>query len=102
MSISHPSVFIDPHLEELLRGAVALGALLVLLLPEARGHNAAIGWLPLWLLGMPLASWWALHRFRLPRHASGAENESAPRRRRREPQARRRPSTGLVRRPRAA
>lgn len=54
---------IDPRFEEALRYAVAIGAVLVLLLPVARGSHAAIGWLPLWLLGMPLSAWWALHRF---------------------------------------
>lgn len=60
------AVAVDPRLEELLRGAVAVGGVLVLLWPGASGSNAAIGWLPLWLVGMPLVAWWAAHRFRLP------------------------------------
>lgn len=65
---------IDPRLDEALRLAIALGAVLVLLLPAARGMHGAIGWLPLWLLAMPLTAWWALHRFRLPlaRHVDRA------------------------------
>lgn len=59
-------VAVNPGLEEVLRAAVAVGAVLVLLWPGARDSHAAIGWLPLWLLGMPLAAWWAAHRFRLP------------------------------------
>lgn len=59
-----PSV--DARLDELLRGLVAVGAAVVLLLPAARGTHAVIGWLPLWLLVMPATAWWALHRFRMP------------------------------------
>jgi hypothetical protein len=46
----------------------------------------------LWLLAMPLVSWWALHRFRLPlpQHAL----PGARRRRRGSPQARRRQARG--------
>jgi hypothetical protein len=82
---------VHPHLDEALRCATAIGALLVLLLPAARGSHAAIGWLPLWLLAMPLTAWWALHRFRLP--GLGVERGGrAPARAaaRRVPQARRR------------
>lgn len=82
---------IDPHLDEALRCAIAIGALLVLLLPAARGSHAAIGWLPLWLVAMPLSAWWALHRFRLPvRHADRTEATPPARTPRRIPQARRR------------
>ena len=56
-------------LDRLLRQVVILGALAVLLIPAARGSSAFIGWLPLWLLGMPLAAWWSLRRFPLPRVA---------------------------------
>lgn len=57
---------IDPGLESLLRHAVAIGAAIVVLLPAARGFSSTFGWMPLWLLAMPLSAWWALHRFRLP------------------------------------
>jgi len=57
----------DPRLEAVLRHAIAIGVVLVLLLPAARGTHAMLGWLPLWLLAMPLVAWWALHRFALPR-----------------------------------
>jgi hypothetical protein len=46
--------------------------------------------MPLWLVAMPLASWWALHRFRLPRATAATVHVRAPRRRR-GAQARRRP-----------
>ncbi len=56
-------------LDTVLRHAVILGTLAVLLLPAARGSSAWIGWLPLWLVGMPLAAWWSLRRFPLPQVA---------------------------------
>jgi len=87
----------DPRLERGLRQIVLTGVLLVLALPVARGHSLWFGALPLWLLGMPLASWWALHRFRLPLLPPPAL--SVARRRRRHPvQARRRPAMATGRR----
>lgn len=53
-------------LEPVLRQLVVAGTLLVLLVPAARGSSEWIGWLPLWLVGMPLAAWWSLRRFPLP------------------------------------
>ena len=57
------------HLDSALRHAVILGTLAVLLIPAARGSSAWLGWLPLWLVGMPLAAWWSLRGFPLPRVA---------------------------------
>lgn len=48
--------------DEALRIALAVGVALVLLIPHARGMHAGVGWLPLWLVGMPAASWWLLRR----------------------------------------
>jgi hypothetical protein len=76
----------DPRLERAVRRLVLAGCALVVVLPAARGSSAWLGALPLWLLAMPLVSWWALHRFRLPRIAMPA----TPRRRRGGVQARRR------------
>ena len=76
------------NLDDGLRYAVAIGALLVLLLPAARGFSETIGWLPLWLLGMPLTALWARRGFALPRPAVG--RVSVAQRRRSAPQARRR------------
>ena len=59
-----------------------LGAAAVLLLPAARGDSAWLGWLPLWLVGMPASALWALHRFRLPRLPLPAQPARALRRRR--------------------
>lgn len=93
---------IRADLEIALRYALAVGALLVLMLPAARGSQSAIGWLPMWLVAMPAMAWWALHRFRLPswRRAEPAEAGQAVRRRRRGAvQARRRVRPAVIARP---
>ncbi|MEO6227957.1 MAG: hypothetical protein ACMG50_03910 [Thermomonas sp.] len=61
----------DSHqsLDRLLRQMVILGTMAALLIPAARGSTELLGWLPLWLVGMPLAAWWSLRRFPLPRLA---------------------------------
>ena len=90
-------------LESHLRLALGLGVALVVLLPMARGSSEWLGWVPMWLVGMPAAALWALHRFRLPSRlrAVKAGVPAAPRRR---PgaQARRRVMPVLKRLPRAA
>lgn len=68
---------IDVRLDGLLRHVIAIGAVLVLLLPAARGNHAALGWLPLWLLAMPMVAWWALHRFAVPGWARPQRPEHA-------------------------
>ena len=78
----------DFRIEAALRYALAIGGVLVLLLPGARGFSETLGWLPLWLLAMPAVALWALRGFPLLKRGSG---EQMPARRRRiEPQARRR------------
>ena len=54
------------QLDAVLRHAVILGTLAILFIPAARGSTQWLGWLPLWLVGMPLAAWWSLRRFPLP------------------------------------
>ena len=56
-------------LDRLLRQLVIVGTTVVLLIPAARGTTQLLGWMPLWLVGMPLAAWWSLRRFPLPRVA---------------------------------
>ncbi|MGO1001075.1 hypothetical protein [Lysobacter sp. CA196] len=106
MTVSTPSDrsadAVRADLDTALRYALAIGSLLVLMLPAARGSHGAIGWLPLWLVAMPAVAWWALHRFRLPSwgQAQDAEAALAPRRRRRGAvQARRRGRPAVVARP---
>lgn len=88
----------DPRLRRALWQLLWLGAVLVLLFPAARGHHAWLGWLPLWLLGMPLSALWALHRFRLPRLPLPMP-AARSRRRRSGGQARRRSQRTGARRP---
>ncbi|MGV8960740.1 MAG: hypothetical protein ACOH1V_10170 [Stenotrophomonas sp.] len=80
-----PPVSPDPQLLRYVRHIALAGMALVLVWPAARGYNAWIGWLPLWLVGMPAAAWWSLYRFRLP---AGVRRQRLPRRRC-TPQARR-------------
>lgn len=80
-----------------MRRIVLVGATLVLAVPGARGESFWLGALPLWLLGMPLVSWWALHRFRLPRRAQPATTNTTRRRRSGNGQARRRGGSALRR-----
>jgi len=49
------------------RHAALAGLALVLVWPAARGSTEWLGWLPLWLVGMPLVAWWAVLRFPVPR-----------------------------------
>lgn len=94
-----------PHpLESHLRLTLGLGVALVVLLPMARGSSEWLGWMPMWLVGMPAAALWALHRFRLPSRlrAGKASLQAASRRRRPGAQARRRAMPVQKRLPRAA
>ena len=68
----------DPRVLRCVRQAALAGVALVLVWPAARGHSEWVGWLPLWLVGMPLAAWWSLRGFPLPQMAMAR----MPRRRR--------------------
>lgn len=50
-----------PRLHAALCHGLAVGVTLLILLPAARGSHELIGWLPLWLLGMPLSALAMLH-----------------------------------------
>lgn len=58
---------IAPSWRRWLREVCVLGAVLVALLPAARGYHPWLGWLPLWLLAMPLLACWVAHGAPLPR-----------------------------------
>jgi hypothetical protein len=97
------AVTADPQLERALRLALLTGLALVLLLPAARGQSDWLGWLPMWLVGMPAVALWSLHRFRLPARQTAATGLLAPVRRRRPgTQARRRAIPAMKRLPRVA
>lgn len=91
----------DPRLEQFVRAVMLLSLALVMLLPSARAYSPLLGWVPLWLLGMPAVAWWSLYRFRLPA-SPGSQAPPAtgrrPGRRRASAQARRREATILPRR----
>ncbi len=74
-----------PQVLRAVRQVALAGLALVLVWPAARGYSQWLGWLPLWLVGMPLLAWWALYRFRLPAALLARQGT-----RRRGPQARRR------------
>jgi hypothetical protein len=44
-------------LEQSLLGTVALALIALLSLPAARGASDTFGWLPFWLLALPLTAW---------------------------------------------
>ncbi|MEO8364976.1 MAG: hypothetical protein ABI538_02095 [Pseudoxanthomonas sp.] len=97
------AIAVDPQIERTLRLILMGGLVLVLLLPAARGHSDWLGWLPMWLVGMPAVAWWSLYRFRLPiRKDSALESAKSTRRRRPGTQARRRAVPGMRGLPRAA
>ena len=101
---SHHQELVDPRLLRGVRNAVIAGLALVLLLPMARGHSDWLGWLPMWLVGMPAVALWSLHRFRLPFRVGKHRARSVAPVRRRKPgaQARRYGMPGPQRFSRAA
>jgi len=44
-------------IEHALLGASALGLVAILAFPEARGASETYGWLPFWLLALPICAW---------------------------------------------
>ncbi len=78
-----PSVAVDPRLANTLWQWLVLGALVVALLPAARGHSDAIGALPFWLLVAPAVSLLALYRHVLAAAWRAHLVRATPRRRRR-------------------
>jgi hypothetical protein len=93
----------DPRVLRPVRQLVLAGLALVLVWPAARASSLWLGWLPLWLVGMPASAWWALHGFALPRLRRSVA-VAAGKRRRRGPQARRhgRPAAAALAATRAA
>lgn len=53
-----------PALDRWLLQALVAGVSFAALLPFAQGHSAAFGWLPLWLVGLPLSAWLGWHGLR--------------------------------------
>lgn len=80
---SEPARSEPARLEVVLRHVVAVGVVVLLLVPEARGSHAVIGWLPMWLFAMPACAWWVARRM------GRQEPEATVARRSRVPMARR-------------
>lgn len=64
-----------------LLGLLAVGAVVLLSFPAARSGSSALGWPPLWLLGLP-ASAWLTHQLLGLSHRREAVAAAGPRRRR--------------------
>lgn len=82
----------DAVLRAVLIGALFLGAIALLSFPGLRTGATAIGWPPLWLIGMPAVAWLTLFLRRLPRRRKLASSAVLRRRRPGLVQARRRPA----------
>lgn len=54
-----------------LLGLVALGAVVLLSFPAARSGSSAVGWPPMWLLGLPASAWVTLQLLGLSRRRGG-------------------------------
>jgi len=93
-----PDALSDRRLRCAARQLLVIGIALVLLFPMARGHSEWLGWLPLWLVGMPAVAWWALLGFQVPMPSLPLRTA----RRRAHPQARRHRMAAGARLPRAA
>lgn len=85
----NPAIPPHPRVLRCVRQILFAGVALVVVWPAARGYSHWIGWLPLWLLGMPVAAWWSLYRFRLPAFLRISRHARSLRQPRRGDQARR-------------
>jgi hypothetical protein len=65
------------RIEQALLGAVALGPVVLLSFPEARGADATFGWWPLWLSALPLSAWAVARTLRRHADANLARQPSA-------------------------
>ena len=61
-----------PIADEILRTLLLLGTALVVTIPAARDMHGVIGWLPLWLVGMPATAWLVARLVRRDAHAAGS------------------------------
>jgi hypothetical protein len=84
----------DPRIARTLRTWLTFGIAAVLLFPFARENTTWLGYLPMWLVAMPAAALWALHRFALP-HWPVTVARGTQRARRRSAQATRRRDRGV-------
>ncbi len=64
-----------------LLGLMAVGLVVLASFPGARTGTSAVGWPPMWLVGLPATAWSVLQLLRLPRRR-GPASSAGPRRRR--------------------
>jgi hypothetical protein len=57
MSPSHRTTSSASLFEQIALGAAVLGAIVLLSFPAVRGASETFGWLPFWLLALPLCAW---------------------------------------------
>ena len=60
-----PEALSRDHLDALLSRLVLAALACTVLLPFAQGRSELFGWLPLWLVGLPLAAWLGLRLCRM-------------------------------------
>lgn len=99
--IAHAASAVDSRPDRLLHaglfGLLCLAAVTLSSFPGLRAGATAIGWAPLWLIGLPAVAWLTLVLRRLPRRRKLASSAVLRRRRpglvqaRRKPVPRRRP-----------
>ncbi|QIK81027.1 hypothetical protein G7069_05095 [Lysobacter sp. HDW10] len=62
----HTSKKVSPF-ELALRRTLVFGFILVVAVPQVRVTTDWLGYLPMWLVGMPAVMLWALHGFAVPK-----------------------------------
>lgn len=67
-----------PPIEQALLGVLALAVLALLIFPAARGVSEVLGWLPLWLPGLPGCAWAALRLRRWREEVAAVRRTRAP------------------------
>ncbi|MCC7248599.1 MAG: hypothetical protein IT473_08245 [Lysobacter sp.] len=76
--MSTPSTASAPSsLEQTLLGLAALAVVALLSFPAARGASETFGWLPFWLLALPLCAWATARALRVRAARAGAGDEAA-------------------------
>lgn len=76
-SAPHPHAIVLSRIERALLGAAALAPVAMLSLPEVRGAGATFGWLPFWLVALPLCAWAVARGLRRRAEAAPAIRPSA-------------------------
>jgi hypothetical protein len=76
-SAPHQHAIVLSRIEQALLGAATLALVAMLAFPEARGACATFGWMPFWLVALPLCAWAVARGLRLSAEATLAIRPSA-------------------------